>query len=392
MAENRTYRMTLSEFHRYLDDKRRELEACYREIEEVQFQFNEIFRLELAAWQEQISYCFPRVATQRQEMPPDFARHIDQVESEEQTRIRQEIAELDREIRDGRARVDELLGEAQAATDALRVANPEINDREEHLKALVVEYQDEYAQAFEELETLDTFPLGWLTNYAKIRQLNKAQSTAKKKQGEAMQQLREVRQDWLARVEGTSDTQSELRGEWQKLTVRIAEAQGRRDHLEAHLETLAEQAALQRVLEELREAPDVSGELGEALRALVGRNEVRWGYEKGLQAVAEALGLVKGLGEGLKRFARSVQTVLQEQRRYGLKQVHVPVPGSVAAINQIWGNLAKRVKDEKYMGTHPAEFSSVVDEYIKQRLTDQSIQTFFEEMGQALNQATSAWG
>ena len=38
-----TQQMQLAEFHRYLDGKRRELEACYSETEEVQYQFNDIF-------------------------------------------------------------------------------------------------------------------------------------------------------------------------------------------------------------------------------------------------------------------------------------------------------------------------------------------------------------
>lgn len=390
--KERVYRMTLSQFHRYLGDKRKELDACYEEVEEIRDQFQDAFQRALADWQETFAYCYPQVATKRSEMPPAFARHIDQIEAEERARIRQEIADLERELGEGRAKMDKLLADAAAATETLRVANPEINDREEHLKALVVQYQDEYAQAFEEGEALETFPLGWLTNFVKIRRLEKVQKTTKKQQAHALQQLRQVRREWLERVEETSDTQAELRGEWQKLGIRLSEAQGQRDHLQDHFEALAEQAAFQRVLEELEDPFDVTGELGDKLKELIERNKMRWSYEEGLRAVAEALGLTKGIGTGIQRFRRSVGKVLQEQRRYNLAQVHVQVPHSVAALNEIWKNLRKKVKDEKYLGKNPLEFADIVEEHITARLTDENIQGLFEKMGQALNRATAAWG
>jgi len=74
-----------------------------------------------------------------------------------------------------------------------------------------------------------------------------------------------------------------------------------------------------------------------------------------------------------------------------LKELRVPLPQSAAVMNQVWKELGAKVKDEKHMGTHPLEFSRVVDGYIKRRLTDENIQSLFESMGEGLNQATKAW-
>lgn len=387
----RTQHMRLAEFHRYLDGKRRELEACYSETEEVQFQFNDIFQRELADWQDKFAYCFPRVVAQREKMPPAFAQVIDRVEAEELDRIQAEIAELSKEIRAGQAESDDLLGRAQAAAKALRAVNPELDKREEHLKSLMVRYQDEYALTYEETEALEDTSLGWLTHFFKIRRLKKVERMAKDQQAQTLAQLRVVRQEWLSKVEEAGDRQAELRGEWQKVSVRVAEAQTRREHLESNLAELAQQAGIQRVLEELSEPPDVTGDLGTALEELVERNKVRRSYEEGLRTVAEALGLTKGVSEGMKRFQRSVGTVLQEQRRYSLKEVRVSLPGWIVQMNEIWQELGAKVKDEKYMGTHPLEFSRTVDAYIKEHLTDEKIQGLFEQMGQALSKATAAW-
>lgn len=389
--EDRVYRMTLAEFHRYLDDKHRELEACYKEVEEVQFQFNDIFKRELDQWKEKFAYCYPRVGAQRHQMPAAFAQLIDRAEAEERARLVAEIAALGKEIGDGHAKMDELLAAAQAATASLRQENPALDQREEQLKALLAKHEDTFAQAFEKLEKLEASPLGWLTHGGKVHKLRQLQRKAKEAQAKVLEQLRQVRQEWIDDVQKAGETQSGLRQEWAQLSVKVSQAETRRTYLQTNLDALAEQGGLQRVLENLSEAPDVPGELGDALRDLVRRNKVRRDYEGGLRAVAEALGLTKGVGEGLQRFQQSVATVLQEQRRYSLKEVHVPVPQSAVTLNETWRELQAKVTDEKHMGTHPLEFSQIVDKYIKERLTEASIQGLFESLGEALNQATAAW-
>lgn len=390
-TKKRVYRMTLAEFHRYLRARREELQACYKEVEEVQFQLNDIFKRELEVWQEQISFCYPRLAERRDEMPSAFAQQIDRIEAQEKERLRQEIADLAQEIEETGQRMDELMAQGQAATKDLREHNPRLNTREERLKKRVFDYEEEYAQAFEEIEALRKPPFGWLTNLGRIRRLKRVQKRAKEQQRRALEELRDVRRTWKQKIEETGERQGELRKEWEQLSITLSQARGRHDHLRENLDALAEQAALQRVLEELEEPPDVPGALGEGLEKMVKHNKIRWAYETGLRAVGETLGLIKAMGEGLDRFENSVRTVREEQRRFNLSRTHVLVPHSVAATNQIWKVLQDHVEDERDMGTNPLKFSRIVDHYIKSRLTDEQIESFFQELGQALNRATEAW-
>ncbi|MHB1294764.1 MAG: coiled-coil domain-containing protein [Anaerolineae bacterium] len=387
----KVHSITLSAFLRYLDEKRRELEACYKEIEEVQFQFNDIFKQELAGWQQQFAFCLPRVATQRDQLPPEFVQKIDDTIAEERAKLLQEIADLQKEVAEKQRTADDLLAQAQKSNTDLRAANPEIDQQEEQLKAEMVRLQDEYAAAYEQLEALNTFPLGWLSHMGRISALRKQQGTIKKQQNDTLIKLRQLRQGWLDRVQQVGDTQSDYRQKWQEHAVRISEAKARVDHLAANLDALAEEKGLQRVLETLDKAPVVSGELGAGLVDLVRRNQVRRDYEQGLRAVAEALGLTKGVGEGMKRFQKSVETVVQEQRRYSLKEVDVGLPEWVIGLNETWKHLRDRVKDEKYMGVNPVEFSVIVTKFISERLTNDAIQALFETMGESLNRATAAW-
>ncbi|MCE5257961.1 MAG: hypothetical protein LLG44_02750 [Chloroflexi bacterium] len=388
--QQKTYSLTLSEFRDYLSTKTSEMRACYQETEEIQFQFNDIFKSELAAWQEQFKFCFPRVMTQRRELPPDLVSGIDQAEKEELAKLQQEADTLREAISQSQSQSDGLLRQAQSTAAQLREANPELNAQEEELKAKLQAKENEFARAYEQVETLEK-GLGWLVNGAKIAKLKKKQSTIKASQGKLLVQLRDTRKTWQAQLEQTAQTQADLRQEWEQKSVTALQSQARLDHITANLADLAQQQAITRVLSDLDASPGVEGELGEALDKLVERNKTRKSYEQGLRSVAEALGLTKGVADGMERFTKSVEGVVEEQTRFSLKDVAVILPQWVINVVETWKPLRDRVKDEKYLGTHPLEFSQIIKSYITDRLPDEIIQRFFETMGEALNAATKAW-
>ena len=391
-VSRRVYRMTLAQFHKYLSDKRAELEACIQEITEIEARFRKAFQDELAVWQELFTFCYPRVKAERRNLPADLQAYLDRIEAEEEARIRGEIEALDKEIAEKRQIADGLTRRAQQAAQAMRAANPTLNAREEELKARIAQLQEEFTRAFEEEEALRQGPLGVLRHAGRIGRLRTLQKTIKQQQAEALKALRAVRKEWADTVQATAEKQAAWREEWQKTSVRLAEAQGQRDYLAEHLKELAEEAGLQRALQEMTETYAVPGELGEKLAALAQHNAVRRTFEEGLQAIAEALGLLKGLSNGLERFTQSVGKVLAEQRRYNLKPVQVPVPELAVSVNALWAELRQKVQDERYLGANPLEFVRLGREEITGRLSNEVIQAFFEGMGNALNEATKAWG
>jgi hypothetical protein len=135
----------------------------------------------------------------------------------------------------------------------------------------------------------------------------------------------------------------------------------------------------------------VEGELGDGLRDLIARNRVRRSYEQALAALGEAVGLTRGVGQGTSKFAQSVGSVVAEQRRHSLKEVQVQLSEFEVGLNQTWEELGARVKDAEHLAAHPDELTAIVQELIKERFTDESIQALFERMGKALNRATTAW-
>jgi hypothetical protein len=93
----------------------------------------------------------------------------------------------------------------------------------------------------------------------------------------------------------------------------------------------------------------------------------------------------------MDRFIRSVGTVYEEQRRYKLPSLTVNLPDTVTAFHAIWPDFQAKVKDEKYLGTHPVEFEQRISAIVPKRLGKAPIQEMFDDMGKALTQATKAW-
>ena len=321
----------------------------------------------------------------------ELRARLDVVEREEQAKIRGEIADLTVRARTAKTDMDQQMAQAATVRQELRTANPDLDRREEQLKAEIVTLQNQYAALFEQEDQLRTGAFSGLTHGGELRRLQREQKAVKEKQAKAMEGLSKVRAAWVEKVETTSEAQAQLSAQWQALGVTAAKDESRLAFLSANTADLAEQNAIQRLLEELDSPPAVEGELGAKLAELAEHNRIRANYEKGMADVSLSLGLMRGIGTGLEKFIDSVGKVVAEQRRYNLKNTEVPVPASVAVINQTWKYLAEKVHDENYMGQNPLAFSEVVAKYVSNRLTDQTIQRFFEEMGAALNRATAAW-
>jgi len=383
--------MGLKQFESYLRDRNAELDACIREIEEVQQRLQQAFQAELKVWQGLFGYCYPQILAHREALPAEFVSHLDHVEQEELQKLQAEMVELTSKIEAGRKAIDGWTAEAQEAARALRSANPEFDAREEDLKRRISTLQDEYTEAYRQLEAAREPLLGWLSNAGGIRQARHKQEEIKKQQAQATEQLREVRQKWLSAVQETSEKQSQLREQWQQTTVEIAELQARYDYLRNNLKEVARQNGIRRVLDEMTEAPALEGELGDKLRQLAEHNAVRARFEEGLMAVSQSLGLLRGINTGLDKFCESVAQVLAEQSRYNLREIDIDVPRDVVVVNQTWAWLASEARDEDKVLQSPLEFAAIVRQYVNDRLTPQVIQYFFETMGDSLNRATAAW-
>ena len=382
--------MTLAEFYRYTRDNRKRVADVFREIEEIQYQFNSLYEQQAVERQALIATYAP-LLQDAEDLSDEMARLLAEQEQLARAAIEEEIAKLEPEIAEKRGSGDDLVQEAKRRVADLRKQNPILDQQEEQLKARHAALQGELEQLDAEVKKLNRFPVGWLTNAIKLRGLRKQRLVVFKNIGAYEKGVRTVRKKWQADKKALQDKQADLRNTWQVLSVEVSQLQSRLDHLAANIDQQAKQNAAQRLLSDLQELPTGTGSWKPRLDPLVELNRNEAIYRTGLRTVSEILGLLQGLGEGMDRFILSVGTVYEEQRRYKLSPLKVRLPTAVTTFHDIWPEFQSKVKDEKYLGTHPLEFSQRVEDFTRERLSEKAIKLMFKNMGDALTKATKAW-
>jgi chromosome segregation ATPase len=382
--------MTLGNFYSYIRNNRKRIADIYREIEEIQYQFNDLHARLLQGRQKLIDTYVP-LLLKTDDLPADLAQLLATQEKVERDALQKEISALEEETTLKRQKADQLIKQAQEQIAQLRQQNPILNEQEEQLKARRASIEREIQRLDNELKRLGCFPIGWLTNYFRRRRL----LTQRRKLAENLEAInrgiRAVRAKWQEEKKRLQESQAELQRQWQALSVEVAQLQARLDDLTANIEEYSKQRAARNWLSNLQDLPATDEPWRERLAPLVELNRKKVQYEAGLTSVAEILGLLKGLGEGMDRFIRSVATVYEEQQRYKLPELRLNLSDAVTSFHAIWPDFQAKVKDEKYLGAHPLEFSQRIKEVVQQKLHESAIQKMFEDMGNALTEATKAW-
>ena len=189
--------MTLAEFYRYTRDNRKRVADVFREIEEIQYQFNSLYEQQAVKRQALIATYTP-LLQDAEDLSDEMAMLLAEQEQLARAAIEEEIAKLEPEISEKRGSGDALIQEAQRRVADLRKQNPILDQQEEQLKARHAALQGELEQLDAEVKKLNRFPVGWLTNAIKLRGLRKQRLVVFKNIGAYEKGVRTVRKKWQA--------------------------------------------------------------------------------------------------------------------------------------------------------------------------------------------------
>jgi len=378
-------KMSLADFYKYSRENRKRIADIYREIEEIKNQFNDLYARQVEERRKLVSAHVPLLLEHRDELPQELRQALDDQERVEREALEEEIAALKAETAEKRQKADDLIREAQRRVTNLRQQNPILDQQEEELKARRASMENQIQELDDEIQHLG------ITSFFKKRQLRREREQLMDNLDEIEAGIRAVRERWQEEKKALQASQTDLQNQWQALSVEVAQLQARLDHLVTNIDDESKKRAAQNWVNDLDELPDVEGPWQERLRPVVELGRNRKQYEAGLTSVAEILGLLKGLGEGMDRFLRSLATLYEEQRRYRLPALTVNLSDAVTSFHTMWPDFQSEVKDEKYLGTHPLEFNRRVSNIVQEHINQEDIQKMFDDMGQALSQATKAW-
>ena len=74
-----------------------------------------------------------------------------------------------------------------------------------------------------------------------------------------------------------------------------------------------------------------------------------------------------------------------------LPQLKVQLPDSVIAFHSQWDGLRAKMRDDARLCAHPTEFLEAAQPVVERDLSDEAITGMFNNLGQALDEATKKW-
>ena len=377
----------------YLSDNEGKIGRLRQEIEEIHKGFVSEFAQHRENWESALTNTVDLAEDHFEDLPEALRTAVDQrlptLRQQKAQRL-QESRDRVKELETERAGVEK---EAQETTEAVKAANPRLNEREEQLKATLASERARLAEIDAQLAQA-AGGLGWLLRFARIRHLRRERKPQAAKVGAAATRLDEVRRLWVETRTTASERETRCEEAWRLRTAEIAKSQQEIEELEDDFEGACLREALRQHFTELT-APLQSGlaELEQEWNQAAGFRQETQDYEGGVVAVSQIVGLLGGVAEGMGRFRESVEGVKKEQDMHAeLSHLQFAAPDFVLQFDQIWDALWPTVQDEKAAISHPAEFAKIIQDVIGSRLTNEQIEAYFNTLGDTLNSATKAWG
>ncbi len=377
--------MKVDEFFQHIQQQMSAVQQSYDEIVHAQREFQGAY-VTFSTQRETLVASL--VASRLGNLPPPLQARAEVLMPEERKAVADRQRELDAAVAAALKEADDSAAAMQQQMNALRKANPKLNEREESLKAMIAFRTQRLHDLNAKVSAMGS-GLGFLFRAGAIRKVDNERHNVAGQLEALGGELEGVRKQWQDLRNSADAGMIVGQAEWAKHMADLAAVRSERDALAADPETMARRRACRRVLEEMTEAPEGDADLAR----LPGLNRQSADYRAALMAVTSMLAVLKGILEGLTRFASSVSALVDEQEKNSqyLKPLRLDLPAGAAAFERLWPDLTPRVRDEKALAGHPAEFVAVMRPYLDQRLTREQIQAYFEGLGQSVKKAAAAW-
>lgn len=384
----------LASMIQYIDENCEQIKVLTGEIAEIQHEFEAHFvqaqqRYENAkatavAWVEEHGWKQPGwlMTAVEQRLPA--------VREQEQKRL----AELQKQLADLQTQQAGIEQENDAVMEQLRTQNPALDAREEELKQQEIGARDRFYQLSDAWHK-SAGGLRWLLSPGGVRKARAAMEQANVHWVDLNARLAEVRNSWVALKQKMDETENTLQAAWRLRTAEIARLKHELAELQCDFDGACREAALDEILGGIAEAkPSDQAEFDKLLGEAVSAHDEANQYEAGISQVAELIGLIGGVCEGLSRMAESVKSIKDEQDMHSeLASLELRAPEAALDFTSLWNELQPLVLDEKEAAAHPAQFAANIKNAIGNRLSDTAIDRMFTSLGDELNRATKEqWG
>ncbi len=386
-------RLSIHEFERFVTDAQAHVAELYREIEEVQQALNDARERTRLERQDLVERARQVLRTARFELDGSFVADWDARVDQESASLETEATVLDELIGAEQAKADEKLARVAEIRAGLRSTNPELDAREEALKADLARLDQESDDLDAEIARMAKW-FGLLFRKCAIQERGKKLLALDKRLAAVARALDSVRSEWVTVLQTATEEELAIQTEWQAAQLRVARMRQDLAKIRDDAGGEAERRALFSMVQGAAEPPPTGHSELDALLAEIDRlsDDVLDEQEKALQAGAEMLGMLSGIGQGLDGFRESVRSVRAEQDAHSeLPKLVLDIPDPVISFHGYWTQLSQYIVNERQMAAHPASFVQAIRGVIDRQLSGDAIERMFTEMGDALSTGTERW-
>ena len=379
-------------FLNFIDGQNTKINAAFREIEELQKLFQGSYTRFRAEHDKTLAALGAQIESARDGSGDALKAPIDARVPAERKTIDARVATLEQKLIPGfQTEADKVLARAQSRTQELRTKNPQLNDREEKLKAEIAAQTKTLADLNTQVQKLSS-GLGFIFNIGKIHALDAQRQQTVGRLQTLNQQLTQIRQEWKKLHDDVSQEEHNLQVEWQTASVTLGKLRQEHDYLAQNAAAEARHRAITFVIDNLKTMPPGANNSA-AFKPMIDLNIQTDDFQAALGAVAGILGVLKGIEDGLTRIFESVKALKAEQAKNSayLPSLQFELPDAALAFAKTWDDLIAKSKDDKYLGAHPAEYIAAIQPFLDERLTKEHITDFFNGLGDAIQRATAGW-
>lgn len=373
----------------YMDAQCAKINALVGEVEEIQRAFENRYvdtqqrfenaRAQVAVWVEQHEWQQPDW------LAAEIAERLPEVTKAKRGRL-EKLAE---EIGALEAQRQVVETESQTRISALKENNPRLNAREEELKRLQAETQAAMDGRLEQWRQAAA-GLGWLLRSSRVGKLRAEAQSLGERLNDLNSRLTEVRNAWATLEAKTDESEDEAQRAWRLRTADIARLKREQHALQADFDAAVREAALEEILNAVAEVKASGHDDFDVMVAqMIKLHDATVDYQNGIAQVAELMGVMKGVCEGLQRMKESVASVKQEQDMHAeLPDLRLEAPEAALEFHQLWDRLRPVVLDEKFAAEHPRDLAHRLRATIGDRLSKIAIDSMFTSLGNELDRAT----
>ena len=411
----------LKDFHGYLEERRTLLSEVEQHLcklqEKYESHFSEITRVR----DNEFRQLREIILTDRSKLPDNFNRALDENLKKQERQFDNKLEDLKRERDKLQKEAEEKRRASVKAEKGIRRKNVTLDREEEELKARNQKLLAQIAEFNRRIKEMSK-RFGFFTNLFKMRSLQKERKLIDQEQSDIAARIDRLRQRWQEREQRHHDKETQYRRDWVDLSTEAAALQTKIEYLESKKTRIIQRSAMEGVLFDMqpslsepqksdppcprckmpnppshhfcyicairltKDRPDFAGSIGEIAEINIHHSR----FSEGMQASQEIIGLVRGLKTGLDAFMKSVDDVMDSERRYPLPKLKISVPKKSKDYGKHFDGLKQIAAAD--LSLHPKAFAKKIQIMTSEIFSENRIKDYFETMGNELTrQADSQW-